>query len=175
MHTAPNLYSALATAVLFLHALFIVGGLRGLAHAIASHPSLVAYCLPDLGNSNGTNAMALPFNGPRELAGTKGGCRAIPRRLPGSLYGQAGLSGYFRNGADSGRSARLRLQPGHLWQASLESPPSQPTANPSLVARILVVEVAFEEPFLPWNHNHRNDADSRNERYQQPSVVQPNG
>jgi hypothetical protein len=39
----------------------------------------------------------------------------------------------------------------------------------------LVVEVAFEEPFLPWNHNHRDQADSRNERYQRPESVQPNG
>jgi len=110
--------------------------------------------------------MALPFNARRELAGTKGGCRAIPRRLPASQYGQAGLSGYFRNSVDSGRSARLRVQPSDLWQASLESQPSQPTADLSLVAQILVIEVPFEEPFLPWNHNHRDQADSRNERYQ---------
>ena len=139
MHTAPNLYSGSCDrCALSACTLYRLGGLRGRTHTIASHPLLAAYRFPDLGNSNGTNAMALPFNAPRELAGTKGGCRAIPRRLPASLYG-AGLSGYFRNSVDSGRSARLRLQPGDLWQASLESQPSQPTADPSLVARILVV------------------------------------
>jgi hypothetical protein len=143
-----------------------LGGLRGRGHAIASHPSLVAYRFPHLGNSHGVAALALSVNAPGELAGTKGGRRAVPGRLPAPLYGQAGLSRYFRNCIDRGRSACLRLQPGDLYQASLESPPSQPTADPSPVARIVVVEVAFEEPFLPWNHNHRDQADSRNERYQ---------
>jgi hypothetical protein len=112
------------------------------------------------------NTLALSFNAAGELAGTKGGRRAIPRRLPALLYGQAGLSRHFRNSVDSGGSARLRLQPCDLCQASLESQPSQPTADLSLVARILIIEVAFEEPFFPWNHNHRDQADSRNERYQ---------
>jgi hypothetical protein len=169
------LFGSCDCCALSARTLYCLGGLRSLAHAIASHPSLAAYRFPDLGDSHGGNALALPFNTPRELAGTKGGSRAIPRRLPAPLYGQAGVSGYFRNGADSGGSARLRLQLGDLCQPSLESQPSQPTADLSLVARILVIEVAFEEPFFSWDHNHRNDANSRNERYQQPSVVQPNG
>src|SRR5579872_2093015 len=166
MHTAPNLYSALATAVLFLHALFIVWVVIGaVVTRIASHSSLVAYRFPDLGNSHGSDALAVSFNAAGELAGTKGGRRAIPRRLPAPLYGQAGLSGYFRNSVDGGRSARLRLQPGDLWQASLESPPSQPTADPSLVARILVIKVELEEPFFSWDHNRRHEAESWHERY----------
>src|SRR6516225_2913261 len=50
----------------------------------------------------------------------------------------------------------------------------QPTADRGLVARILVVEVALEKPFFSWDHNHRYQADSWNERYQKPEVIQPN-
>jgi len=52
--------------------------------------------------------------------------------------------------------------------------PLQPTADGGLVARILVVEVALEKPFFSWNHNRRDEADSWNERYEQPKVIQPN-
>ena len=45
-------------------AIYRLGGLRGRAHAIASDPSLVAYRFPDLGNSHGTDALALSFNSP---------------------------------------------------------------------------------------------------------------
>jgi hypothetical protein len=44
----------------------------------------------------------------------------------------------------------------------------------ALVARILVVEVALEKPFFSWDHNRRDEADSWNERYEQPKVIQPN-
>src|SRR5690348_7960273 len=125
-----------------------LGGLRGRTHAIASHPSLAAYRFPDLGNSHGVDALALSINPPRELAGTKGGRRAVSGKLPAPLYRQAGLSRHFRNVVDSGGSARLRLEPCDLWYASLESSPSQPTTDLSLVARILVVEVALEKPFF---------------------------
>ena len=50
----------------------------------------------------------------------------------------------------------------------------QPTADGSLVARILVVKVSLEKPFFSWDHNRRNEADSWNERYEQPKVIQPN-
>src|ERR1700741_2215412 len=70
--------------------IYCVGSLRCRVHAIASHPSLAAYRFSDLGNSHRTNAVALPFNAPRELAGTKGGRRGVSGRLPASLYGQAG-------------------------------------------------------------------------------------
>ena len=53
-------------------------------------------------------------------------------------------------------------------------PVSQPTADAGLVARILVVEVALEKPFFSRDHNHRNEADSWNERCEQPKVIQPN-
>ena len=115
-------------------AVYRLGGLRGLAHLIASHPSRVAYRFPDLGNSDGANALALSINAPRELAGTKGRRRAVQGRFPAPLSGQAGLSRHFRYGVDNGWHARLRLQPGDVWQASLESSPSQPTADLSLVA-----------------------------------------
>jgi hypothetical protein len=36
----------------------------------------------------------------------------------------------------------------------------QPAADGGLVARILVVEVALEELFFPWDHNQRNEAGS---------------
>ena len=49
----------------------------------------------------------------------------------------------------------------------------QPAADTSLVTRILLLEVALEEPFLPWDHNHRDDADSGNECYEQPKIIQP--
>jgi len=39
-----------------------------------------------------------------------------------------------------------------IWYASLESSPSQPTTDLSLVARILVVEVALEKPFFSRDH-----------------------
>src|SRR5690348_14853897 len=47
--------------------LYRLGGLRGRTHAIPSHPSRAAYHFLDLGNPNGANAVALPFNAPREL------------------------------------------------------------------------------------------------------------
>ena len=155
--------------------IYLVGSLRSLAHAIASDPSLVAYRFPGLGNSHGANALALSINAPRELAGKKGGGRAVPGRIPPPLSRQAGLSGHFRNLADSGWSASLRLQPCGLWHASLESPLSQPTTDPGLVARILVAEVALEEPLLARDHNHRDDADSLNKRYHEPQIMQPKG
>src|SRR5215469_5723913 len=52
---------------------------------------------------------------------------------------------------------------------------SQPTTDPSLVAQVLVVKVAFEEPFFARDHNHSHDADCGNEHCQQPKVIQPNG
>jgi len=50
----------------------------------------------------------------------------------------------------------------------------QPTADGALVARILVVEIALEKPFFSWDHNHRDDTDRWNERYEEPKVIQPN-
>jgi len=47
----------------------------------------------------------------------------------------------------------------------------QPTADSRFVARILIVEVALEKPFFPWDHNRRDEADGGNERYQQPKVI----
>ena len=167
----PSLLRAGDRCALPARTIYPVGDLRGLAHAIASRSSLVAYRFPDLGNSHGADTLALSINAARELAGAKGGRRALPGRIPAPLFGQAGLSGYFRNRADSGWSASLRLQPGGLCQASLERPLSEPTANPGLVARILIIEVAFEEPLLSWNRNHRHDADRRNKRYQQPQII----
>src|SRR5579863_6693540 len=67
--------------------LYRLGGLRGRGHAIPSHPSRAAYRFLDLGNPNGANAVVLPFNAPRELAGTEGGSRALPGRLPAPLHG----------------------------------------------------------------------------------------
>jgi hypothetical protein len=50
----------------------------------------------------------------------------------------------------------------------------QPTADGGLVARILFVEVALEKPLFSSDHNHRDEADSWNERCEQPQVIQPN-
>src|SRR5215471_14234547 len=52
---------------------------------------------------------------------------------------------------------------------------SQPTADFSLVARILIVEVTLEKAFFSWDHNRRHEAKSRHKRYQQPGIIQPNG
>jgi hypothetical protein len=114
--------------------IYRLGGLRGRGHAIPSRPSLAAYRFPDLGNPHGVAALALSLNAHRELVGTEGRRCAVPGRFPAPLYGRTGLSRHFRNGVDCGRSARLRLQPGDLWQASLESLPSQTTTDLSLVA-----------------------------------------
>jgi hypothetical protein len=51
---------------------------------------------------------------------------------------------------------------------------SQPTADAGLVAQILVVKVVLEKPFFSWDHNRCDEADSWHERYEQPSVIQPN-
>jgi hypothetical protein len=113
---APKpLFGSCDCCALSARTIYRLGGLRGRGHAIAPHPSLVAHRFPDLGNPHGVAALALSVNGPRELAGTKGGCRAVPGRLPAPLYGQAGLSRHFRNGVDGGWRARLRLQPSDLW------------------------------------------------------------
>ena len=156
-------------------AIYLVGGLRSLAHPIASRPSLVAYPFPGLGDSHGANALALSINAPRELAGKKGRRRTVPGRIPPALSRQAGLSGYFRNLTDSGWITSLRLQPCDLWPASLESPLSQPTTDPGLVARILIAKIVFQKPFFAWDHNHRDDADSRNQHYHEPQIMQPKG
>ena len=148
--------------------IYRLGDLRGLAYPIASNPSLVACRLSDLGNSHGANALALSVNTARELAGTKGGRRAVPGRIPPSLHRQAGLSGDFRNRVDGGWSRSLRLQLGDLRQTSVANPLSEPTADPGPVARILVVEVAFKESLLSRDHNHRHDADRGNKRHEQP-------
>src|SRR6266536_1970116 len=109
------LFGSCDCGALSARTIYRLGSLRGRVHAIAAHPSLVAYRLPDLGNSHGVAALALSVNAPRELAGTNGGRRAVPGRLPAPLYGQTGLSRHFRNGVDSGGSALLRLQPSDLW------------------------------------------------------------
>jgi hypothetical protein len=57
----------------------------------------------------------------------------------------------------------------------LETPLLEPTADPSFVAQILVIEVAFEESSFSWDHNRRHEAESWHERYQQPEIIQPNG
>jgi hypothetical protein len=115
MNTAPNLYSALATAVLFLHALFMVWVVFGTV-VTRSRPILCWLHIVSLiwGILTELLPLALSINAPRELSGTKSGRRAVPGRLPASLYGQAGLSGHFRNRVDRGGSARLRLQLGDL-------------------------------------------------------------
>jgi len=51
---------------------------------------------------------------------------------------------------------------------------SQPAAYGRLVAEILVVEVALEELFFSRNHNHRDEPNSRHERYDEPKIIQPN-
>jgi hypothetical protein len=50
----------------------------------------------------------------------------------------------------------------------------QPAADGGLVARILVVEVALEELFFPWDHNQRDETGSGSEGYEQPKIIQPN-
>ena len=52
---------------------FIVGGLRGFAHAIASRPSLVANSFPGLGNFHAVAAVALSVNSARERLEQKAG------------------------------------------------------------------------------------------------------
>jgi hypothetical protein len=47
--------------------------------------------------------------------------------------------------------------------------------GPEPCSQILVIEVAFEESFFPWDHNQRHEGESRHERYQQPEIIQPNG
>lgn len=122
---APDpLFGSCDCRALRARAIYRVGGLRGPAHTIASRSSLAPYRFPGLGNSHGTAAVALSFNAPGELAGTKGAGRAIPRRIPASLSGQDGLSGYFCHRVDGGWRNRLRLQPRPLWKASVENPAS---------------------------------------------------
>ena len=50
MHAAPGVYSDLARAVFFLHALFVVWVVLGAVLRRVSSPSLVAYPFPGLGN-----------------------------------------------------------------------------------------------------------------------------
>src|SRR6266498_1327828 len=89
------LFGSCGRCALPARTLYCLGGLRGLAHPIASYPSLAAHRFPDLGNCHGVVALALSANALRELAGTKGGRRAVPGRLPPPLSGQAGLSQRF--------------------------------------------------------------------------------
>jgi len=55
---------------------------------------------------------------------------------------------------------------GSSMSVSLSAALSEPTANPGLVTRILLLELALKEPFFPWDHNQRDAADSWNERHQ---------
>ena len=50
----------------------------------------------------------------------------------------------------------------------------EPTADPGLVAGILLAEVVLEKPFFPWDHKHCDEADSWSECYEEPKVIQPN-
>src|SRR5579864_4726636 len=127
------LFGSCDCCALSARTIYRLGGLRCRVHAIASHPSLAVYRFPDLGNPHRADALALSVDAPREPAGTKERRRAAPGKLPAPLSGQTGLSRHFRDGVDSGWRAHLRLQPSDLWQASLESPPSQPTTDLSLV------------------------------------------
>ncbi len=51
----------------------------------------------------------------------------------------------------------------------------QRTTDGGLVVRILALEVVLEKPFFSWDHNHRYEADSWDERCKQSQVIQPNG
>src|SRR5215472_4241485 len=50
----------------------------------------------------------------------------------------------------------------------------QPTADGSLVTRILVVKVSLEKPFFSWDHQHHDEGGGGNEGEEQPKVIQPN-
>ena len=62
-HPEP-LFGSCGRGALSARAIYRVGGLRGLAHSIASDPSLVAYPFPDVGSSHGAAALALSINSP---------------------------------------------------------------------------------------------------------------
>jgi hypothetical protein len=82
---ASNFYSALATAVLFLHGLFILWVIFGALLVRTLHPSLVAYRFSCLGNPYGTASVAVPFDCVGELPGSQGGRGAIPGWISASL------------------------------------------------------------------------------------------
>ena len=131
MHVAPNLYSALATAVLLLHVLFIVWVIFG-ALLTRSRPILRWLHIVSLTGKILTEL--LPWPCPLTLLENwleqKSGRRALPRSIPASLYGHAGLPGYFRHYVDSGWSDRLRLQPRVAWKANLENRALIPESRP---------------------------------------------
>jgi hypothetical protein len=98
---AANFYSALAVAVLRLHALFILcGNFRRFRDALAPYSSLAAYRLSYLGNLSGIASMSVPFDASGERVRSEGRSRAIPGRVSASLFGQVGLSGHSPDGRD---------------------------------------------------------------------------
>lgn len=125
MHVPPTPYSALATAVLFVHALFTVWVVFG---ALLTRSRPVLRWLHIVSLVWGILTELLPWPCPLTLLENwleqKGAGRAIPRRIPASLSGQDGLSGYFCHRVDGGWRNRLRLQPRPLWKASVENPAS---------------------------------------------------
>lgn len=116
MQTAPNLYSALATAVLFLHALFIVWVVFG---AVVTRSRPIRRWLHIVSLIWGILTELLPWPWPLTLLENwleqKGGVAPYRGASCFTLSGQTGLSRHFCNGFDSGRSARLHLQPSDLW------------------------------------------------------------
>jgi len=107
---ASNFYSALATAVLFLHGLFILWVIFG-ALLVRSRPILRWLHIASLvwGILTELLPWPCPFDPVRELAWSQGGRRAIPGRISAALSWPACLSRYLSNRSDGSRCIRMRF------------------------------------------------------------------
>lgn len=147
---ASDFYSALATAVLFLHALFILWVVFG-AWLTRSRPVLrwlhIGSCL---GNPYGIAPLAVSIAPAGRLARTPCRNRAVPGWVPASLSGQACLSEYFRQRAEHGCGNCLPLKFGVLWSTNVDQPArssltglSLPSRGQSQAAKVLLGEHDF--------------------------------
>jgi hypothetical protein len=84
------------------------------------------------------------------------------------LYGVLNVSDiFYRNCARSKNHTRERSI------FAFCSPTSEPPADGGFVFRILRLEVAFQEAFLPRDDHDGNEAGERCQSHEQPQVVQP--
>src|ERR1700746_2588183 len=119
----PNIYGMLAVATLLLHGFFILWVIFG-ALLTRSRPLLRWLHIVSL--VWGILTELLPWPCPLTLLENwleqKAGVEQSHGGVPASLFGQAGLSGYFCQRVDDGWRDRLRFQPRVVWKTSLENP-----------------------------------------------------
>jgi hypothetical protein len=107
-------------------AFHFVGDFRCFADALPPAPSLVAYRFASLGNPYRSASVAVSVDPVGKWARKPRRNRAVPRRIPAPLSGQACLSRHFRQRPHHRRGNRLRGKSGVLHSTSMDQPARSP-------------------------------------------------